>query len=74
MGKKNENKKDGIIMDKSTELNTEELKDVSGGLVKPVPVIDDKKIDNDEVLCFQPGEEIAKKKRQSIETVIWMCL
>ena len=36
MGKKNENKKDGIIMDKSTELNTEELKDVSGGLVKPV--------------------------------------
>ncbi len=72
MGKKNENKKDGIIMDKSTELNTEELKDVSGGLVKPV--IDVKKIDKDVVLGFQPGEEIAKKKRQSIETVIWMCL
>ena len=70
MGKKNENKKDGIIMDKSTELNTEELKDVSGGLVKH-PVIDVKKIDNDVVLGFQPGEEIAKKKRQSIETVIW---
>ena len=67
MGKKNENKKDGIIMDKSTELNTEELKDVSGGLVSPV--IDVKKTENDEVLCVRPGEE--NRKEKTIETVIW---
>ncbi|MBQ5365329.1 MAG: class IIb bacteriocin, lactobin A/cerein 7B family [Spirochaetales bacterium] len=33
MSNKNENKKDGFIMDKGTELNAEELKDVSGGLL-----------------------------------------
>ena len=33
MGKKNENKKDDFIMDKGAELNTEELNDVSGGLL-----------------------------------------
>ncbi|MBQ2049563.1 MAG: hypothetical protein II493_04030 [Spirochaetales bacterium] len=33
MSNKNENKKDGFIMDKGTELNAEELKDVSGGFL-----------------------------------------
>lgn len=33
MSNKNENKKDGFIMDRGTELNAEELKDVSGGFL-----------------------------------------
>ncbi|MBO4280195.1 MAG: bacteriocin [bacterium] len=33
MSNKNENKKDGFIMDKGTELNAEELSNVSGGVL-----------------------------------------
>ena len=33
MSNKNENKKDGFIMDRGTELNAEELSNVSGGVL-----------------------------------------
>ena len=33
MSNKNENKKDGFIMDRGTELNVEELNNVSGGVL-----------------------------------------